>query len=237
VSSNHQSDLEISDELTVTGNVNGRITVLGGGVLVLLGVATGGVVVAGGGFARISGTTGGLFVAAGGHAVLAGTCEGSVTNDGGDLVIEGTVTEAVIEQAGTTSIAEGPSSADSARPDSPDNCASGRNCDTWADQPTGTRWTSPSPGWWVRCFVSLHGCGFTPLAPLAQGKHLAWHQSPRRDLQTGVWEYPTQRGYGAGKARVLGRAFRVDTYRGGQRITVDSARELVVVEGMIGVRR
>jgi hypothetical protein len=102
--SGYEGDLDVDQELSVTGTVTGSIRVHAGGVLVLLGLAAGGVVVAGGGFAWISGTTNGLFVAAGGHVVLTGTCNGSATNDGGELVIEGVVTESVIEHAGTTTV-------------------------------------------------------------------------------------------------------------------------------------
>ncbi len=102
--SNDDGDLDVDHELSVTGTVTGSVRVHSGGVLVLLGLASGGVVVAGGGFARISGVTNGLFVAAGGHLVLTGTCHGSATNDGGELVIEGAVTDAVITNTGITTI-------------------------------------------------------------------------------------------------------------------------------------
>jgi hypothetical protein len=98
----YDGDLDVDQELSVTGTVTGSVRVHAGGVLVLLGLAAGGVVVTGGGFARIAGATNGLFVGAGGHAVLTGTCNGSATNDGGELVIEGLVTGVVIEHAGTT---------------------------------------------------------------------------------------------------------------------------------------
>jgi hypothetical protein len=100
----YDGDLDVDQELSVTGTVTGSIRVQAGGALVLLGLAAGGVVVAGGGFARISGITNGLFVAAGGHVVLTGTCNGSATNDGGELVVEGVVTDGVVEHAGTTTI-------------------------------------------------------------------------------------------------------------------------------------
>jgi hypothetical protein len=100
----YDGDLDVDQELSVTGTVTGSIRVHAGGVLVLLGLAQGGVVVAGGGFARIAGITNGLFVAAGGHVVLTGTCQGSATNDGGELVIEGVVTDGVVEHAGTTTV-------------------------------------------------------------------------------------------------------------------------------------
>jgi hypothetical protein len=100
----HDGDLDIHSDITVTRAVTGSIKVRAGGVLVLMGIAEGGVVVCGRGFARISGTTGGLFVAVGGQAVLTGTCRGSATNDGGLLIIEGVVTGALIEHAGTTDI-------------------------------------------------------------------------------------------------------------------------------------
>ena len=102
----YDGDLDVDHELSVTGTVTGSIRVHAGGVLVLLGIAAGGVVVAAGGFARISGITNGLFVAAGGHVVLTGTCNGPATNDGGELVIEGVVTGDVVEHAGTTTVKE-----------------------------------------------------------------------------------------------------------------------------------
>jgi hypothetical protein len=100
-----EGDLDIHGEVTITGTVKGAITVHRAAVLLLSGVAEGGVVVGGGGFARIAGTTNGLFVAVAGQAILTGTCQGTATNDGGQLAIEGTVTGHVVELAGTTHFA------------------------------------------------------------------------------------------------------------------------------------
>jgi hypothetical protein len=75
----YDGDLDVDQELSVTGTVTGSIRVHAGGVLVLLGLAQGGV-------------------------VLTGTCQGSATNDGGELVIEGVVTDGVVEHAGTTTV-------------------------------------------------------------------------------------------------------------------------------------
>jgi hypothetical protein len=105
VLSHYQGDLEVYDELTVTGNVYGRIIVHAGGALVLLGVAAKGTAVFGGGFARIRGVTHGLLVAAGGHATLRGRCESDAVNDGGELHINGAVTGRIVEYAGTTVVA------------------------------------------------------------------------------------------------------------------------------------
>ena len=58
-------DVDVDSEITITGRVKGSITVRRGAVLVLLGVAEGGLVVTGGGFAQIAGTTNGLFAAVG----------------------------------------------------------------------------------------------------------------------------------------------------------------------------
>ena len=102
-----KDDIDVGSDITITRSVEGRIIVRHSGVLVLTGVAEGGVVVCGGGFARISGRTHGLMVAAGGHAVLTGTCEGSAINDGGDLQVSGMVHGALLDQAGTTVIEPG----------------------------------------------------------------------------------------------------------------------------------
>lgn len=96
-------DLEITAERTVTG-VAGRICVTAGGVLVLMGTAQAGVIVAHGGYARIAGHTEGLFVAVGGEAVLTGTCHGAVVNDGGRLRIEGTIDGPLLDYAGDTTV-------------------------------------------------------------------------------------------------------------------------------------
>ncbi|HEY3810077.1 MAG TPA: hypothetical protein VGL49_01490 [Acidimicrobiales bacterium] len=91
-------------EMTVPGEVAGRIHVAAGGILVLAGTAHGGVVVTHGGYACIAGRTEGLFVAVGGHAVLAGTCQGAAVNDGGCLHIEGTLDGPLLDYAGDTTV-------------------------------------------------------------------------------------------------------------------------------------
>ena len=58
----HNGDLEVRGEMSVTRTVTGSITVRAAGAPILLGAAVGGVVVTGGGFVRISGTTSGLLL-------------------------------------------------------------------------------------------------------------------------------------------------------------------------------
>lgn len=94
-------NVDVVGETVVTGTV-GRVHVATSELLILLGVAQGGVVVSHGGHARVVGRCEGLFVAVGGYAELTGTCHGAAVNDGGCLHLAGTVEGPLVDYAGET---------------------------------------------------------------------------------------------------------------------------------------
>lgn len=97
--------LEVTGRMAITDAVEAKIHVPSGAVLVLLGVAPGGVLVTGGGYAHIGGETQTLTVTVGGRATLTGTCHGPLINDGGEVIIEGVLEGPITEYAGQTVIA------------------------------------------------------------------------------------------------------------------------------------
>ena len=83
----HEGELTVTDEYTLTGVNRGTVTVAAGGDLDLRGVVVGD-----------------LEIARGGLAILHGTVTGTVYNRGGVLAVFGTVRGTVITTDGQTEI-------------------------------------------------------------------------------------------------------------------------------------
>lgn len=95
----HVGDLRVTDEVWISGTVEGAITVEAGGTVAVTGVVTDMLVVGSHGAAYITGRVGELLVARSGEAVLDGTSNGNVQN-WGRAIIAGTVGGQLVTHTG-----------------------------------------------------------------------------------------------------------------------------------------